>query len=97
MERYYYQELREEEHRLLSLIATDPEIIFGKPRIRGTRWALVFLLEVTDQGMTYEEILDDFPEIEEDWLRAAKLYSRLCVGDRDAPALHHYQALTSQT
>jgi uncharacterized protein (DUF433 family) len=44
-------------------IVTNPEILGGKPIIRGTRLSVEFILELLASGMTKEEILADYPHI----------------------------------
>ena len=44
-------------------IVTNPQILNGKPCIAGTRIAVEHILKMLDSGMTYEEILNDFPEL----------------------------------
>ena len=60
---------------LLDRITINPAISFGKPTIRGTRYAVAWLLELLDSGMTAEEILADYPDLEPDDLAAARLYA----------------------
>lgn len=50
---------------LLQRITIDPEICHGKPCIRGLRYPVEFLLELLSSGMTYEEILTDYDDLEE--------------------------------
>lgn len=42
-------------------IAIDPEIAFGKPVVRGTRLAVVFVLEMLAAGAPLEEVLESYP------------------------------------
>lgn len=42
-------------------IALDPEILTGKPVIRGTRLAVEFILDLLAAGQTESEILDNYP------------------------------------
>ena len=42
-------------------IVIDPDIRFGKPCIKGTRIAVVDILQWLASGMTITEILEDFP------------------------------------
>jgi uncharacterized protein (DUF433 family) len=51
------------ETRLSAHIVLDPGIRFGKPCIKGTRIAVVDVLEWLASGMTCEEILEDFPQL----------------------------------
>jgi uncharacterized protein (DUF433 family) len=63
------------ERELLSRITRDPNICHGKPVIRGLRYPVSTLLELLASGMTPEEILRDYPDLEMDDLRAALLYA----------------------
>jgi uncharacterized protein (DUF433 family) len=63
------------ERELLSRITRDPNICHGKPVIRGLRYPVSTLLELLASGMTPEEILQDYPDLEMDDLRAALLYA----------------------
>ncbi|MCG8326422.1 MAG: DUF433 domain-containing protein [Chitinophagales bacterium] len=47
----------------LDHISINSEIWFGKPCIKGTRIAVVDILQWLSSGMTYEEILEDFPAL----------------------------------
>ena len=46
-------------------ITIDPEICHGKPCIRGLRYPVEFLLELLSSGMTHQEILEDYEDLEE--------------------------------
>jgi len=60
--------------KLLSRITISPGICHGKPCIRGLRYPVEFLLELQSSGMTIEQILADYPDLEADDLRAACAY-----------------------
>ena len=60
---------------LLLRITIDPNMCFGKPCIRGMRYPVVILLELLSSGMTHAEILEDYPDLEEDDLRAVLAYA----------------------
>lgn len=55
----------------LDRITTDPAICHGRPTIRGLRYPVETLLELLASGMTFEEILEDYPDLERDDLLAA--------------------------
>lgn len=57
------------------LISIDPEIRFGKPCIKGTRIAVVDILQWLASGMTHEEILQDYPSLKEEHIRAALAFA----------------------
>ena len=63
-----------ENGNLLSRITVDPNICHGKPCVRGLRYPVEFLLELLSSGMTAEQILADYPDLEADDLRAACAY-----------------------
>ncbi|MVM34934.1 DUF433 domain-containing protein [Spirosoma sp. HMF4905] len=56
-------------------ISLNPEIRFGKPCIKGTRIAVQDILSWLASGMTNDEILDDFPELTIDHIRAALAFA----------------------
>jgi uncharacterized protein (DUF433 family) len=56
---------------LLARITIDPRICHGKPCIRGLRYPVEWLLELLSSGMTVEQILADYSDLEEDDIRAA--------------------------
>jgi uncharacterized protein (DUF433 family) len=56
---------------LLSRITIDPSICHGKPCIRGLRYPVETLLELLSSGMTTDEILADYEDLERDDLLAA--------------------------
>lgn len=54
-----------------SLIVCDPNILNGKPIIRGTRISVALILQNIASGMTREEILRGYPTLTEEGLDAA--------------------------
>jgi len=65
---------------LLSRIVVDPQIMLGKPVIRGTRITVEILLEKLAAGISVEEILDDYPAISREDVMAALSYAQRVVG-----------------
>lgn len=53
------------DNSVLQRITIDPEICHGKPCIRGLRYPVEFLLELLGSGMTHDEILADYDDLEE--------------------------------
>jgi uncharacterized protein (DUF433 family) len=63
---------------LLNRITIDPEICHGKPTIRGLRYPVENLLELLASGMTIEELLNDYPDLErEDFLACLEYAAKL--------------------
>jgi uncharacterized protein (DUF433 family) len=60
--------------QLLARISVDPNICHGKPCVRGLRYPVEFLLELLSSGMSNEQILADYPDLELDDLRAVCAY-----------------------
>jgi uncharacterized protein (DUF433 family) len=60
---------------LLSRITIDPAVCHGKPCIRGLRYPVETLLELLSSGMTIDEILADYEDLERDDLLAALAFA----------------------
>ena len=60
---------------LLARITLDPVICHGKPTLRGLRYPVEGVLEWLSAGMTTEQILADYPDLEADDIRAALAYA----------------------
>ncbi|EFO79777.1 protein containing DUF433 [Oscillochloris trichoides DG-6] len=54
----------------LDLITINPNVRSGKPTIRGLRYTVYDILSYLAAGMTISEILDDFPDLTTDDIRA---------------------------
>ena len=51
-------------------IHSDPEILSGKPAVVGTRLSVEFLLGLFAVGWTEEQVLDNYPTLDEESIRA---------------------------
>jgi uncharacterized protein (DUF433 family) len=60
---------------LLSRITIDPAVCHGKPCIRGLRYPVETLLELLSSGMTIDEILADYDDLERDDLLAVLAFA----------------------
>jgi uncharacterized protein (DUF433 family) len=68
-------------------IALDPAILVGKPVIKGTRLAVEQVLEHLAAGWTVEEIVDSYPGVSPEAVRACLAYAKEAVGhERAFPA-----------
>lgn len=47
---------------LLERITISPEILRGKPAIRGMRWSVEMVIDLLGSGISNEEIIQDHPE-----------------------------------
>lgn len=60
---------------LLNRITMDPDICHGKPVIRGLRYPVETILELMSSGMTMDEILADYEDLEREDLLAVLEYA----------------------
>ena len=67
---------------LLARISVDPNVCFGKPCVRGHRIWVSLILDLLASGMSSEEILDDYPGIEEADIRACIAYGAEMARER---------------
>ena len=59
---------------LLNRITSDPEIFGGKPIVRGMRISVELILSLLAQGVSTEEILADYPDLEPEDIQACIAY-----------------------
>lgn len=60
---------------LLDRITLDPTVCHGKPCIRGLRYPVESLLELLSAGMTIDELLADYADLERDDILAALAFA----------------------
>lgn len=60
---------------LIERITINPKVCHGKPTIRNMRYPVEMILDLLSSGMTNEEILNDYPALEIDDLRACLAYA----------------------
>ncbi len=61
--------------RLLERISTDPTICHGKPCIRGLRYPVDMILELLSSGMSTEDILTDYEDLEREDILAVLVFA----------------------
>ena len=71
--------------QLLKRIVVDPNICFGKPVIRGTRIWVALIVENLADGLTEDELLEEYPGLERDDIRAALAYAAEISRERVFP------------
>jgi len=59
---------------MLQRIAINPEICFGKPCIKGHRIWVSLILDVLASGWSYQQVLDNYPGVEETDILACIAY-----------------------
>ncbi|NLS79193.1 MAG: DUF433 domain-containing protein [Chloroflexi bacterium] len=71
---------------LLKRITVNPRVLVGKPTIRGMRISVEQVLDALAAGVPEAELLEDYPALEADDIRAALLYARdLVAAERVYP------------
>ena len=60
-------------------ITVDPDVLVGKPTIRGLRISVEQILKALAAGVTTQDLLQDYPELEEDDIKASLLYASQLV------------------
>ena len=62
-------------NRLLKRVVSDPEVLGGEPCIRGTRIHVAVVLDSLAEGLTPAQIMDHYPPLTEEDVRAAVAYA----------------------
>ena len=65
--------------KLMSRITADPKIFGGKPIIRGMRISVELILSLLAQGEKVEGLLEDYPELEAEDIRACLAYAHAVI------------------
>lgn len=66
-------------------ITADPEVMAGVPCIRGTRIPVATVVGMVAEGMTDQEILDDYPQLNREDVREALRFAAAAVDERTLP------------
>ena len=66
-------------------ISTDPQVMGGKPCIRGMRVTVGMIVEALAVGRSVEDLLSDFPYLEEQDIREALAYAAGLAQGREFP------------
>lgn len=65
-------------------ISVNPQIHFGKPCIVGTRITVQSILELLNEGLSFEEIIQDcYPDLQVEDIRACLRYAIALVAAED--------------
>ncbi len=70
---------------LLKRISIDPKVCFGKPCIRGTRVWVSLIVDNLAAGTSEEEILEAYPSLTKEDIRAALAYAAELTHERYVP------------
>ena len=62
-------------------IVSDPDTLFGRPRIKGTRIGVDLVLERLESGWNEAQILENYPHLKAEDLQAVFAFVRECLKD----------------
>lgn len=69
---------------MLTRITVDPKVHFGKPCVAGTRITVQNVLELLDEGLTFDQIIHDYyPDLSVEDIRACIQYAIALVAAED--------------
>lgn len=68
----------------LDRITVDPAIKHGKPSIRGMRILVQTLFDLLASGMTFDQVLADYPALEREDLLAGLEFAAIAAGNQQA-------------
>ncbi|MGH6842689.1 MAG: DUF433 domain-containing protein [Methylocella sp.] len=69
-------------------ITVNPKQMGGMPCIRGLRIPIATIVAMVAEGMTMEEILKSFPDLEHEDIREALLYAARALQEREIPMVN---------
>ncbi len=69
----------------LNRITINPEVMSGQPCIRGLRIPVSLILRLLARGKTILQILEDYPELEEDDIRQALSFASWATTEKTIP------------
>lgn len=72
-------------HYKFNRITLDPDKCFGKPCIRGLRMPVASILSYLSSGMTIDEILKEWPELEQEDIYQALGYASWAMEEKVVP------------
>ncbi len=67
------------EKDLIKRITLNPKVCFGKPTVRNMRYPVEMILDLLSAGMTNEEILEDYTDLENADIQACLLFASKLV------------------
>ena len=67
--------------KLLGRITINPDVMVGKPTIRGLRITVEQVLQALANGRTAKQLIEDYPELELEDIQAVLLHARELVSE----------------
>ena len=60
-------------------IHSDPDVLLGKPTVKGTRLSVEFILELFTEGWTEQQVIENYPTLTKESLRAVFAFATDCM------------------
>ncbi|MGL2963244.1 DUF433 domain-containing protein [Flavobacterium sp. RSB2_4_14] len=73
---------------LLERITIDPNVVHGKPAIRGMRWTVEMIIDLLGSGMSSQEILEDHPELEKEDILASLKFAKMYLSGQSIQSIN---------
>ena len=67
---------------ILERIEMNPEIMHGKPSIRGMRWTVEMVIDMLGSGMSIKDIVEEHPELEPDDVLASLKFANFYLSGK---------------
>lgn len=71
-----------------SRIELDPKVCNGKPVVKGTRIPVSVILEQVAEGISWDQLLKDYPELQKEDIQAALIYARESIDNAEIREVH---------
>ena len=72
---------------LLERITIDPNVVHGKPAIRGMRWTVEMIIDLLGSGMSSQEILEDHPELDKEDILASLKFAKMYLSGQSIQSI----------
>ncbi|HVQ39981.1 MAG TPA: DUF433 domain-containing protein [Pyrinomonadaceae bacterium] len=69
------------DEELLARITIDPQVMVGKPVIKGTRLTVDYILNLMAHGAKSDEIIQEYPDLTEEDIQACFLFATKALED----------------
>lgn len=67
---------------ILNRITIDNDVCHGKACIRHMRWPVEVIIDLIASGMSFADIINDYPELEKDDILAALTYAKVTLSGK---------------
>ncbi len=64
-------------------ITTEPGVLAGKPLVKDTRLSVDFILSLFAEGWTESQVLENYPQLDREDLKAVFAFAQACMAEDD--------------